>query len=272
MNFGTLLQSVTASCVEQALSDKEQDAKMLAKTFIKFVNIKEILKKQFEVFSSINSSYISDRRVAEGYVNHVLSAIDGFEFKDMLSYNSLLESKCNSVCRIKKIKPSQIDIDIENMIKYRTNNRSIDPMVCAESFDRILQHITKIRAEKGPLSGLNEYMANSELKFLAPKHVVRIALNRFNKEYSDKMDIQDKKMFYLLRENDEEKIKESHSMLIKEATQLSESLSCGEDVSLMKKTKEAITKCGEEVTSDSVLDIYELVCELRKLNNTKKDV
>jgi len=261
VNFGTILQSVTSVCAKKALANQEQDAKMLAKTFINFVNIKEVLHKQFNVFTRLESSYMADRRLAEMFVNETVSALDGMNFKDVQAYNTLLESKC----KIPAMKSSQLNMDIGTVIRYRLDKESVDPKRYVESFDRVVQHVNSLHEDKDPYENLSEMVANSELKFLKPKHVIRIALGKFNSKYSNQLNEDDRKVFFLLKENDQGKIADKQKLMIAEIESLLVKLggSMGEELS--SKAAAATKQCKENQTADGLLDTYELVCELRNL-------
>lgn len=239
------------------VESKDVESKALARDFISYVQLKEILKKQFIVYNQLNSSYIKDLESAKIFVSETLSILEKFQFEDILSYNHLLETRFE----IKKMKPTDINLHISKLIKYETSTEKYDQAGYVESLNAIVEHVSTFRDESNMLSELNSSISNSELKFLQPKHVIKIALKKFNDRYSDKFDDEDRFVFNTLREGNERKILKLYNIKIKQLQ--NQSILDGEDFS--DKLQEAIRKVGTGYTQDNLLNAHELCSELIRL-------
>jgi len=261
VNFGTILNSVTKNCVKLMIESKDYESKSLTRDFINYVQIKEILNKQFKVYNQLNTSYIADKESAKIFVMETLSILDGFDFEDILSYNHLLETRF----AVNKIKSTPINLEISKLIKYRTLSENKNQLEFITALNTIVEHVSTIHDEDNLLGGLTERCANSELKFLQPKHVVKIALNRFNEKYSTKFNRDDVFVFTTLKENDETKVKKLWTDKIEEIKTLQKELSNNIGEELTKKISDATNKIKIEFSQDNLLNAHELVSELKTL-------
>lgn len=178
------------------LESNDTESKAVARDFVRYVKLKEVLRKQFNVYNQLNSSYVKDKDSARIFVSETLSILDKFSFEDILSYNHLLETRFN----IDKIDTTEIDMAISKAIKYRTSYEKTDQGGYIDALNRIIEHVSTYREPENKLSGLNESVSNSQLKFLQPKHVIRIALKKFNDRYTSNFDDEDRFIFNALRE------------------------------------------------------------------------
>ena len=261
MNFGTILNSVTKTCVTLMIESKSVESKTLVKDFIGYIQLKDVLLKQFRVYNQLNASYIRDKDSAKLFVNETLATLEKFDFNDILSYNHLLETKFN----VPKMAPSDINLDISKLIKYRTSVEKCDQIGYIKAFDKIVEHVSTFRKDNGTLSELSESISNSSLKFLQPKHIIRIALNKFNDRYTSGFNDEDRVIFNILRENDIERAKKIYdskfSSVSKTITEIKKDL--GEELST--KVLEAIEKISSGYTQENLLNVHELEAELTKL-------
>ncbi len=261
MNFGTILISVTKSCVSLMLEHNESKSKHVAGEFIRYVQLKEPLRKQFNVYHQLNSSYIKDRASARLFVSETLSTLDGISFDDILTYNHLLESKFN----VSKARSTDIDFAISKLIKYRTLKEKVDQFGYVDSFNTVVNHISTMRNQDNHLSALGENVANSNLKFLQPKHIVRIAIKKFNDTYASNFDSEDRIVFNTLKEGDQKKINDLYESKAKALVRISNSSDkfLGEDLST--KVASAVNRITSGYTMGNLLDTHELLSELRVL-------
>jgi len=265
LNFGTILNSITKNCVALVIECRDEDSKSLAMDFIKYIQLKEVLRKQFYVYNQLNSSFIKDRESAKTFVVETFSIFDGYSFEDILSYNHLLESKFNVV----KIPSTDIDMAISKVIKYRTSMEKVNQLEYVESLNKIIEHVSTVRDFDDKLSTLSESAKNSQLKFLQPKHVVRIALKRFNERYSSNFDEEDRVVFNTLREGDKDKIEWLYSDTYQNLLSEYQKFNIENDKELQDKITSALQKVGNSLTQENLLNAYELCSELRKLNENR---
>lgn len=261
MNFGTIMNSVTKKCVALMVEGEGSRAKTQARDFIRFVHLKEVLERQFRVYHQLNSSYIKDKESAKLFVNETLSMVDGFTFEDILTYNSFVETKFD----VPRAKSTPIDIDISKLIKYRTTNDRRNQEEFVAALERVVEHVNTPRSETNPLSALDEASANGELKFLKPKHVVRIALKRFNDKFSSTFDAEDRKVFNILREGNSGKIEQLYSDIYTDLLKEFKAFEVGHDRDLAEKLNAALVEVGSKLTQENLLNAYELRSELRRL-------
>jgi hypothetical protein len=245
---------------------RDTDSKALARDFVKYIQLKEVLRKQFYVYNQLNSSYIKDKDSARVFVMETLSIFDKYNFEDILSYNHLLESKFD----VKKIPSTDIDMAISKVIKYKTSMEKVDQIGYVESLGKIIEHVSTFREFDNKLSSLNESVANSQLKFLQPKHVVRIALKKFNERYSSNFDDDDRVVFNTLREGNAEKIDKMYREIVTDFICEFNAFDVGGDRVLAEKLNSVFDIiCGTPMSRDNLLNAHELRSELRKLNENK---
>ncbi len=261
MNFGTILNSVTKKCVRLMVEAKDDDAKVAASGFIKFVQIKEVLDAQFRVYHQLNSSYIKDKDSAWVFVNETLSMLDPFAFEDILAYNTLVETRFN----VPKLRSTKIDISISKLVKYRTSNRKRNQDEYINAFENIVEHISTFRERKDPLSNLEESKANGELKFLQPKHVIRIALKKFNDRYTSKFSHEDRVIFGALREGNQKHLAMIYDEKIVELVGIANDSKKWVGGELSDKVFEALGHITTGYTQENLLDAHELLSEMRAL-------
>lgn len=262
MNFGTILNSVANKCVKLVIECENEKSKSLSKDFVKYIQLKEVLKRQFYVYNQLNSTYIEDKSSAKHFVMEVLSTLDEYSFEDILTYNHLLETKFN----VDKIASTDIDMDISKVIKYRTSIEKINQLEYIESINRIVEHIsTKIEKIDNGVS-INEEIAESELQFLQPKHVFRLALKKFNEKYSRNFSEDDRIVFNTLREGNVDKIEELYSDIYIELLNEFAKFEIKNDRDLAEKINSAMVAVGQKCSKENLLNAYDLLSELKKLN------
>ncbi len=265
MNFGTILNSTTKNCVSLMLESRDDESKSLARNFVRYIQLKEVLNKQFRVYTQLNSSFIKDKESAKMFVNETLSVLDNFSFEDILSYNHLVETRFN----VQKIPSTDIDMSISKLIKYRTSEEKIGQAGYVEAFNDVVEHISTFRSADNKLPRLNESIKNSELKFLQPKHVVRIALKKFNEKYSSRFDEEDRRVFNVLKEGSEKDIYSLYENKVSDLIHFYDSVKGTLSEDLVVKTNKAIEKISSAYTQSNLLDAHELSSELEKLANEK---
>jgi hypothetical protein len=261
VNFGTILDSVTKGCVKRIYEGKDFESKKLAKDFIEYVYLKEVLKRQFQIYTSLNSSFITDKAVAREFIHETLKKLNGFSFYDIQSYNALLEAKFHP----EKIGSTEVNKHIANLIKYKTSSHG-DTEMYITSMEKLVEHISTFREDKGIVEELSNSLSNSNLKFLEPKHVMKIAINKFNKKYGELFTEEDRKVFNILRSKDQNKIEEYRNSLINELKDHINKLSNDLENGLRGKLNLGFDRLNESKDNESIMSGYELLCELKELN------
>jgi len=262
VNFGTILDSVTKQCLIGVANGREKESKKLARSFSDYIHLKEALRKQFYVYYQLNTAFIKNRNTAEMFVKEVFNTLKEFNFDDIKTYNAILETKFPSP----KIKSTPLNQSIAEVIRYMTSVCGQNQKSYVEALETIVDSVVKDKlTPTETVERMTEEIANSELKFLTPRHVVKIALNKFNKKYSDAFNDEDKKVFFTLKGGVVEDIEHMHSEYIGEAMELSHNAAIPSE--FVHKIEKCVHVCSEAITNDTILDVYDLVCELRDLTN-----
>ena len=252
---------MTKNCVQKIYEGKDRESKKLAKEFVDYIHLKDVLRRQFSIYTSLNSSYIKDTNSAQMFVMETLNKLDGVSFVDIKTYNALLETKFS----VDKMKGTDLNRDISNLIKYKTTKNS-DPEMFVNSFNRVVEHIATFREEKRLIEELNDSLANSNLKFLEPRHVIKIAINKFNNKYVDVFNEDDRRLFNLLKSKDEKKIKEYRDTLLRELKENISKVSNDVDDELKDRLHQVMEKLNRNGSHESVMHGYELLSEIKELN------
>ena len=244
------------------VESKDKESRAIAKNFVGYVHVKDALNKQFNVYHQLNSSFIKDKDSAKVFVGECLSTLDEFKFKDILHLNRLVESKF----KVDKMDSTEINKAIANLIRYKTSTEKRNPEEYVNSLKFVVEHVTTVREETDMLSELDSAFKNSELKFLQPKHIVRIALKKFNDRYVDKFDVEDRMVFNTLREGNEVKVNRLFKKTITALeTEMSAAFQGYDNIDLEKKLQEAYGQVATGYSQSNLLDAHELCSELKRL-------
>ena len=259
MNFGTIVDSITKQCITKVYECKDRQAKGLAKDFIHYVGLKEVLQRQFMVYHNLNTAYIKDKQSAQMFVSESLKSLSEYAFSDIQSFNALLETKYS----VPKMKSTDINRHIANLIKHHTSEIS-DPQVYVESFSFVVDHISTFRETKTlDKETLNEAM---ELKFLKPQHVVKIAVKKFNDKYKMAFNEGDRRLFNLLKSDNRVEINKYREEMLKQLDENYTMIVPTVDEDIRVNLVEAMSKIKSSGDTDSILYGYELLSEMRELN------
>lgn len=258
MNFGTILNSMAKECVSLIVEGNRDTSVSIAKNFYGYVKLKDTLRKQYYVYQNLNESFIKNNSDAKEFVLETLSILDGLTFNDVNTYNALLETKFS----VSRNKSTDVNYHIARLIKYKTSISPTNQSEYFKSINTIVEHISTVRVEEDILSNLNEMDSHSPLRFLTPKHVVRIAVNKFNKKYMNNLTENDRVVFNILRSNDSKQMFDYHKTLCESLM-----LVKFDHSELKSKVDESINLIKSEVTENSILQGYDLLSELRRLSN-----
>ena len=264
MNFGTILNAMTKHCVALVVEGRDDNSKTLAVEFTNYVKIKNILNTQFKVYHSLNTSFVTNEDDARLFVSETINTLTGYSFSDIKTYNAILETKFPNV---KKIKSTELNSHIGNLIRFTTTTNNGNVSQYVESLRFVTEHIQTMHNEDTTLSEVNHAMANSALKFLKPRHVVRIAIKKFNSDFENLAE-SDRSIFNILRSADDVKIKSLFESQLSELDNLmdNENLMDNIGIELSDKINESLAILRNGNTQKNILNGYELLEELKELN------
>ncbi len=263
MNFGTILNAMTKHCVALVVEGQERNSKNLAIEFTKYVRIKDVLNKQFKVYHSLNTSCVQNPEDARLFVTETINTLKPYSFSDIKVYNAILETKFPTSTKLKSTKINQ---HIGNLIKFSTAPDG-DVGQYIESLAFVTEHVQEIKKQENILETVDNQLANSPLKFLEPKHVVRIAIKKFNSEF-ETLSENDRVVFNVLRSGDEKKISNLFESQLEEIGSLTDNINLMDNLGeeLFNKINESINILRSDCTQKNILNGYELLEELRELN------
>jgi len=262
VNFGTILNAMTKHCISLVVEGQEDNSKILAREFTKYVRIKEILNVQFKVYHSLNTSCVQNKDDARLFVSETINTLKKYSFSDIKIYNAILETKFSPP----KLKSTTLNSNIGNLIKFATSsNGNVEQYINSLMF--VTEHLQLIKKDEGVLKEINNKLANISLKFLEPKHVVRIAIKKFNSEF-EILSENDRLVFNILRSNDDKEIEKLFSSQLTEIDKLMNNYNLinNFESELSNKIIESLKILRKDCTQKNILNGYELLEELRELN------
>jgi len=262
VNFGTILNAMTKHCVKLVMEGAESNSKTLAKDFTRYIQIKDVLNTQFKVYHSLNTSYVKNSEDARLFVSETINTLKPYSFSDIKGYNALLETRFHPP----KMKSTELNTHIGNLIRFATSDSS-NVSSYVESLAFVTEHVKEIKEPVNQLREVDNKLANSSLKFLEPKHVVRIAVKSFNNEFKT-MSEGDRNIFNILRSKNEKEIQTLFESQLAELDNLLDNMTfmdhIGEDLS--NKINESMKILRNECSQKNILNGYELLDELKELN------
>lgn len=243
------------------IEQRADDSKTLAKSLFEYIKMRDILRDQFYVYKQINSTIIENREDAIVFIDEVFNKLD-YSYNDIRTANAILETKFKPA----KMKSSDVDSHIAVVIQHKLDPNSRATMRYVESRSKILEYVNTDRDKELTTDKVFSIEENSDLQFLTSKHVIRVAINEFNKTYSNEFSDRDREVFNLLRSKDESKINEYYKNMI---DQLSEQYLLFEDNDLQPKFSEALDMLKLECSTENFLSGYDLLSELKDLANER---
>lgn len=265
MNFGTILDSVSTTCISMLIEGQALESKKLAKNFVSYVGIKPVLKKQFYLYTQLRDVTILDKDDARLFVNECFSNLNGISFDDIKAYNAILETKFKP----RKIKSSELNSAIANLIRYRSSENSVMTKREYSDYAFIVEHVMTEKQTKDVSDVISEnYKSDfSHLKYFRPKHVVRFATKKFNSENKNLFSESDRRVFLALKSKDPQKIQELYTGLVKKLKDASLSLKENDkvDASLQQKIEDAISLISKSFNVDNIYNAHELLYEITKV-------
>lgn len=261
MNFGTLKDIFCLKLIESYSSEDEiskEHGKDLYKKFLKTINESETLKTAFIVFKNIETETLSSEISANEYLKESIKLFKNKKSltKEINKLTNLLES--NGI-DYKDSKTTKLHRDIQNLITSPRNIGTLQKL--QESRESITEWLVTDKIK------INETESEEDLirKNVDPKKFLNIAVNKFNEKYKDSLNEEEKYILKVLRENNEDTIKELVLNLVKETvTLVNKHLSeNGENINIKGKlleTKDTIYRMSEDNGdfNQNILKLYEL--------------
>jgi len=255
VNFGTILKSFSNKCVTMVLEGKEAEAKSLSKRFVEYIQLKESLKRQFYIYTNLNSSVFENKEESELFLNETISLASNLHYNDLSNYNKILVEKFN----IPKRKSTELDSAIENLIKSKIDENYMLINQKTTNYKFIVETLQKSK----PVEMLPDSVKYSSLKILTPRHVNRIAIKKFNDEY--KMFTEsEKKIFQIMRSSDKNKELYFNGLLSETKKNINKFNSSCKDKELISLNEKSYEKLSKKFNEDGLLDLFELNETLKK--------
>jgi hypothetical protein len=259
MNFGTLKNIFTEKLIESYTSE-ETVGKDLYKNFLKILKESETLKTTFIVFKNLESQTLNSETAANDYLKENISFLNNFRGKQSLKEQSkklltLLES---SGIEYKNLKATKLHQDIQNLITSPRNVGTLQKL--QEAREGVVSWLISEKDVIKETEG-DKYIK----KNINPKKFLNIATDKFNEKYKDSLTEEEKNILKVLRENNEDTIKDLVSNLVKETVILVNNHLIGNEKNITIKeklldTKDVIYKMTENNGNfrENVLKLYEL--------------
>jgi len=263
MNFGTIKDIFTEKLIESYSCEDEilkQHGKDLYKKFLNTLKESETLKTAFIIFKNIENNTIKNELSATEYLKESISLFDVFKGKDSLNHQinsltNLLESKGIDY-KNKEVK--KVHKNLQNLITTPKNVHTLNKI--QEARENVVSWLVSEKEEKSEENSSEYVRENINInKFL------KIVTNKFNEKYENSLNEEEKYILKVLRENNQDDVKNLVSSLVKETVtlvnkHLSES---GQTTKIKEKlldTKDVIYKMSEDNGdfNQSVLKLYEL--------------
>ena len=264
MNFGTIKDIFTNKLIESYVSgdsNLNEHGKKLYKSFLKELKENETLRTAFIVYKNIEEKTIKNESLANDYLKENISFLNKFRGdKSLVSQTKklvkILEDKGFN---FENVKTKEIHESLENLIKTKKSVVNIDKI--QESKSNLLSWLMSDKNSNVIKEEESEWVKeNYNLK-----DFIKIVTNKFNEKYKDSLTEEEKNILKVLRENNEDTLKDLVSNLVKETVSLVNKHLEGnrKNITIREKlleTKDVIYQMTEnnDNFSEKVLKLYEL--------------
>jgi len=259
MNFGTLKDIFLDKLIESYTSDNKI-GKTLYKNFINTLKENETLKTAFIVFKNIENKTVKSETMANNYLKENISFLEKFRGENSLKEQS---KKLVNILEENKIDLSdfttkEIHKSLDDLINTQKSISTIDKI--QESKNNIISWLVSDKIKINETDD-KKYVRDN----INPNKFLEVAINKFNEKYKDSLTEEEKNILKILRSDNEDKIKELVSKLIKETITLINNhlIESGENIIIKKKlleTKDVVYGMAENNNnfSEKALKLYEL--------------
>jgi hypothetical protein len=248
-NFGKI-KEIYNNVLTEGILKENKSGKTLFSTYLKQLKSNELLKKQFLIYTSIESKVESDRVRAMEFINETLSLISTDNKKDIFQANSKLVEGVNFE---NDVTYDKLDLhnNISKLIFTEKNFNTIDEII--DTKNKIVDYIVSNTTKE-----INENFG------LPNSMVTSLFVEKFNERYSD-LDEFEKQVFRTLLESTDEEKKELHNSLIRECITLIDNKFTDSDVDI----KEKLLKVKDKLLNDKAITNESYSKEITKLINLR---
>lgn len=211
--------------------------------FITIISESEILKTEYDIFESLLNNRITSDVVASRFIDKTISLMENYTIEEINKEHEKLNNINVEGVSLDESRSNIIN-DIINII-YESNksNNFVDINLLYESYTNILDYITK---EKTPKNTNNNININET--------VLNIALDKFNKKYSNLNENDINILKKITTSNYKEKIILFEELKNNNIKILSETLALDKDQNNIDKYNKAIEKINNITISESNID------------------
>lgn len=243
INIGYIKECLNKKITNSLL---KEDVDLIDDNVNKFINIvseSKILKKEYDIFDSILNNRISSDVVASRFIDKTISLMENYTIEEIDKEHEKLNNINIEGISLDESK-SKIIKDIINII-YESNksNNFVDINLLYESYTNILDYITKEKTLKNTNNNIN-----------INETVLNIALDKFNKKYSNLNENDINILKKITTSNYNEKIILFEEFKNNNIKILSETLLLDKDQNNIDKYNKAIEKINNITISESNID------------------
>jgi len=248
-NFGKI-KEVYNNTLTEGIVKENNDGKSLFSSYLKHIKSNEVLKKQFLIYTSIESKIEPDRVKAMEFINETLSLISNHSKKEIFEANSKL---INNIIFEHDVKYEKSDLhdNISKLIFTEKNFNTIDTII--ETKNKIVDYIVNNKPKE-----INENFG------LPNSFITSLFVDKFNERYSS-LDESEKQVLKTLLESTEEEKKELHNNLIRECITLIDAKFVDSDIEL----KDKLLKVKDKLLNEKTITNESYSKEITKLINLR---
>lgn len=248
-NFGKI-KEVYNNALTEGIVKENKTGKGLFGSYLKHLKSNEVLKKQFLIYTSIESKVEPDRVKAMEFINETLSLISNHNKKEIFEANNKL---VKDIIFEHDITYDKLDLhnNISKLIFTEKNFNTIDEII--ETKNKVADYIVNNKPKE-----INE-------NFGLPNSIVTsLFVDKFNERYSD-LDESEKQVLKTLLESTEEEKKELHNNLIRECITLIDAKFVDSDIEL----KDKLLKVKDKLLNEKTITNESYSKEITKLINLR---
>lgn len=243
INIGYIKECLNKKITNSLLNEDVDLIDDSINNFITIISESEILKIEYDIFESILNNRINSDVVASRFIDKTISLMENYTIDQIDKEHEKLNNINIDGVSLDESK-SKIIKDIINII-YESNksNNFVDINLLYESYTNILDYITKEKTLKNTNNNIN-----------INETVLNIALDKFNKKYSNLNENDINILKKITTSNYNEKINLFEEFKNNNIKILSETLVLDKDQNNIDKYNKAIEKINNITISESNID------------------
>lgn len=254
LNFGIIKESVLAKLTELYIKDNYLNFN-ITNDFFNTINESKILKLQNDVYDKLTTKVIESENLATRYIDNTMKLFEDINISEYNIGNKILEDFMTKYGIDVINNGSSINECIDTLIKNSLNSKKrVNVDLLHESFITILETV-KTKKESP--------IINEEISEPINSDILRIAVNRYNKKYSDLTE-SDNKVLKVLAEGDMKNKINLFNTLKEDIAKILGDLN--EDVDKVNATIAKIDEMPKELhtINESIITIYDLKCNFEE--------